>query len=60
MMKDLDAGPMERRFFPREPSAGTIASDAESTSGACVTASVHTAVGKVLDGPNGLACRVVQ
>lgn len=60
-MKDLDAGTMERRFFfPREPSPRIIASDAESTSVARVTASVHTAVGKVLDGPNGLACRVAQ
>lgn len=59
-MKDLDAGLMERRIFPCEPSPGTIASDAESTSGARATASVHPAVGKVLGGPNGLACRVVQ
>lgn len=59
LMKDLNAGPLGERIFSGEPSLGIFASDTACVSSARAV-SVHYAVGKVLDGPNVLACRVAQ
>lgn len=59
-MKDLDAGLMGRSFFYlMSQGLESLRSDAASRTGARA-ASVDSAVGKVLGGPNGLACRLVQ